>query len=248
MHGGNKIDFKTLQCIALIYYLVYSANRQCAMGKEHGEIPNQYPNWENARLPKSIYNDSTNYLISLTLTDDSAKKIYAIMSTPDPTNQYDSFSVDIPVEDYTSKPDLVNDAYLHATVWGERDEVSYLHFATEYGKLRPLLALLNRETAGTRPRDAAEWFYDSFGVKHAETYTSVHISSFGSDRTFDVTLRPVYRRQQMVHHESPVHQAVQFAETIQRSLPNVIVEPVAMDTYLDTLYNSLQFLPRDWEN
>jgi hypothetical protein len=204
--------------------------------------------WETAYLGKDFLG-KREYGVSLTLHDNPSIRVFAAIST-------DSLGVeiDIPLIDRTPEQELLNEAYLNTTLFGEIDPEKYRSFATEEYKKEQLFAFLNRKMAGVEIDDVPDWFYSTFNMDHFERYGAVHISSHGGGgeygHDFNATINPInrssdYNRRDETQ-EASIQRANDYVQTVRQSLPHIDVKPLPVKSYLQDVQDTLRFLPRDW--
>lgn len=216
------------------------------MGPENKAEITQQPEWQSAYIGHRSFGHrsySDDFLVLLTTGNDPSKKIYGVLGVSDSQH----VSIKIPTKDRINKETLRNDAYLESTVWGEIDNESYLRFATEKFVLEKMLALLNSESADSESRFVSDWFYEQFGIDHGKVYGLTRVSSSGHDDTFNIKLEDVYNPDKETSQITPLEKATEFVRNAQNALPQIKITPLSTESYLNDLYNSLQFLPRDWK-
>lgn len=193
--------------------------------------------WEPAFLGTNMFQREV-YLASLALQGATPKRAYAFMIT----NGY-STSIDVPLIDPTPDDRLAQQAY-ETTFFGEVDPERYRTFATNEFTREHLLASLNRTQAGVSPDEVHTWFYTTFGVEHLGRYGSVYIGSHGGRDSFNATIESIPHAN--TSEGNATRAAAQFADFVERSIPQLSVEPLPVETYLQDIQNTLKFLPRDW--
>lgn len=193
--------------------------------------------WEQAHLGRNIYWGEM-HLAFLVLRSDPTKRVYTSLLSG---LQNDSFFTAIPLIDHTPQDRLAEEAYLRSTFMGEVDPEKYRAFATGEFNSDKLLAFLNRENAGVSPDDITKWFYKTFGLGHQKQYGPVSIGSQGGmypdGLHYNVTIEG---RRKMVAT------AAGFAQVVEKSLPQISLSPLPVETYMQDLQSALKFLPRDW--
>jgi hypothetical protein len=203
--------------------------------------------WEAAYLGKNFLG-KREFIISLTPHDDPSKRVYGAVGV-----DWD-VDIDIPVTDPTPQEELLTEAYLNATLFGEIDLDKYRGFATDEFKKDELLAFLNRSRAGVASDDVPTWFYNTFHVDHLEKYGSVYIGSHGGageyGYDYTVTISPLQRSLDSDRRdetaETSIQRANNYVQVVRESLPGIDITPLPVDEYLQDVQNTLRFLPRDW--
>ncbi len=188
------------------------------------------------------------FLVLLALRDDPTKIIYATLEIGGLGAR-----IDIPLEEHTSEEELRRSINLHPTLWGGTDPDGYRE-ATETFSRGRLLASLNRTTTGAdTPNHVPARFYGMLHISHGEVYGAVHVGSHGGSTQrgydFNATLEPMlgeFRNDSIRASEGvQIDQAMAFGQLVQASLPHLTVTPLPVDTYLQDVQATLQFLPRD---
>ncbi|SRR5260221_3074391 len=205
--------------------------------------------WQSAYAGTNFL-DTKSYLVLLALRDDPTKKIYATLEIGRL-----GVKIDIPLEEHTPQVELLNEAYLHSTFFGEIDPERYREHATETFTAEKLLAFLNKTSTGAdTPNDAPSRFYDMLNLSHGRDYGLIHISSHGGSTRrgydFNATIEPMLREFHAdltdASEEKQINNAQGFTHLVQVSLPHMTITPLPVETYLQDVQNALRFLPRDW--
>lgn len=199
--------------------------------------------WEKAFLGKSLFQQDV-YVALLALRDDISKEVHVLVNT-----DHNRVFIDIPLIDHTPDNKLAQQA-IGTTFFGEVVPEKYRAFATNEFNSEHLLAFLNRTAADVLPDEVTGWFYTTFGVEHLKRYGSVYIGSHGGMGTYghdyNATIESISATDS-VKGTTP-GAVVDFARVVQRSLPHLRVEPLPVDTYLQSVQSTLKFLPKDWVN
>lgn len=203
--------------------------------------------WESANAGKDFLGRNS-FLVLLGRRDDPTKMIYATLEVGRL-----GVRIDIPLVEHTSEEELRQSVNLHPTLWGDIDPEGYRK-ATETFTREAVLAALNRRvTDADTPGDVPARFYDMLGISHGEAYGSVLIGSHGGLAThgydFNATIEPLPRELlndlKGLPEAAQVDAALGYAQFVEASLPHLTVSPLPVDSYIQDVQATLQFLPRD---
>ena len=206
--------------------------------------------WESARIANND-RDTREYVVSLTLQDDPTKSVLGVIQT-----DVWGYRLNVPITDYTPKEELAYDAYVSATFFGKVDEEDFAAYATDDSQRGPLLALVNRESAGVGNEEAKDWFYTTFDLEHEMTYNdALRLSSFSvtydNQDSTDITFSSLGRKAgypiDEESDEESARKARLFAQELNGTFSHLSVAPVGVDMYLQSVKDTLRFAPEDWE-
>jgi hypothetical protein len=188
--------------------------------------------WEAALFDGKIFGNQE-FGATLSLDSDPSLVFYCCLVVGP-----NGLTIDIPLEDEEADNMLRQPEYFDDTL-AKLDKNQLHAFFTDWNKRSILMTYLNK--ISRNDPEIYDFFYSSFGLKHAESRGQFYISSYGGEETFT----SIEYSRRIPDVKNPALAAATLVREAGKDLPHIKINPLSVNEYVHILQQRFGLLPQD---